>query len=240
MLLAKKDIDILLGAGFDESDLGLVEGGKRGIELYEGPNNYCARELIENACEQGECDLHDDIITPTSHREPYDNSRKGLWDDIEYAGNEDPLEDVAADLRPQVEFLLGIRAGRISIWQKREEGNKYKWPVKNLKVVIPEEEKERTQGMKVVYQRELWLQYARDEWKKCWQAAVDSMWEFPIDDFFKIRTSKNKELDILVLDADNLREIGYKNLPAEARWITMIYFIKGNAKRPVILSRTGM
>ena len=56
-LLEKRDIEILLKAGFDEVELGLVSGGRRGVEIYQTPGDYFAKELIENACEQGECDL---------------------------------------------------------------------------------------------------------------------------------------------------------------------------------------
>ena len=48
-LLTKKDCGLLLDAGFTEEDLGLVEGGQRGVEIYESPDDYFAKELIENA-----------------------------------------------------------------------------------------------------------------------------------------------------------------------------------------------
>lgn len=224
-LLAKKDLDVLLNAGFDESDLGLVDGGKRGVELYESPDDYCARELIENACEQGECSLMDDMVPSGVYVEPYDRTRKGLWDDVEYAGNEDPTEDVKPELRDQVKFLLGIRVGKMSVWQRRK-GNIFEWQVTNLNVIIPEEDKEKMLVMSKEDSKTLWIANAKNEWKKCWQAAIDSIWECPIDGTYKIKTKKGKELEILIIPAENLREIGYKNLPMEARWITMVFFRK--------------
>jgi len=225
-LLDKKDINVLLNAGFSESDLGLVEGGKRGVEFYKTPDDYFARELIENACEQGECSLQDDLVKPSGMvREPYDRSRPQLWDDVEYAGNDDPLEDVEPNLREQVKFLFSIRVGKMNIWQKKEGDNSFKWQVKNLTIVIPEKVKEKMKSMSREDQKTLWVSYAREEWKKCWQAAIDSIWDTPIEGTFQIHT-KNKILNLLIIPADSLRDTGYKNLPEEAAWITMVYFVK--------------
>jgi len=225
-LLEKKDMHLLLDAGFDESDLGLTEGGKLGVQFFSSPDSYFAHEVIENACEQGECDLCDDIVPFERNIEPYDTSRKKIWADHEYPGNEDPLEDIEQNLRSQVNFLLGIKVGKMSIWQAREKNGKFKFPVTKITVSIPAEEKERMGTMDRADQKELWIKYAREEWKKCWQSCIDSLWSFPIEETTIFKTAKGKELNMLVISADNIRKVGYKALPPEARWISMVYFIK--------------
>ena len=225
-LLKKKDVDILLKAGFDESELGMAEGGKLGIEVFQSPENYFAHEAIENACECGECDLYDEIVPAGPKKEPYDTSRKRIWDDQEYAGNEDPMEGIEQNLREQIKFLLGIKIGRLSIWQSRNERGQYRFPVKRINIVIPENEKERMVLLDPTGQKELWVKYAKEEWKKCWQACIDSIWSTPIEETITFKTSKGKELNMLAISADAVKRTGYKNLPNEARWITLIYFEK--------------
>lgn len=233
-LIDKKDINVLLHAGFDENELGLVSGGALGIELFESPDSYFAHELIENACEKGECSLYDEILPPAEKKEPYDHSHPWLWEDQEYAGNEDPIEDVDPTLRPQIRWMIGdkntgqpgIKIGKMTIWQKKEENGNFAWPVERIHIVIPEDEKERMKTMEAADRKELWIKYAKEEWGKCWQAAVDSLWDFEIEETRTFKTKKGKQLNILVIDADNIRATGYKNLPFEANYITMVYFDK--------------
>lgn len=231
-LLSKKDVNLLLNAGFDEADLGLTESGRRGVELFESPDSYFARELIQNACEQGECSLYDDIIPSGTPREPYDRSRPGLWDNQEYAGNDDPYEDVKPDLREQVAQIIGgkgnpgIKIGKMTIWQHKDSDDNFKWPVSRLKITVPPEEIERVKDTGRDVQRGLWLAYAKEEWKKCWTAAVNSLWEYHWEGKKEIITKKGKTLNLIILQADNLRKVGYTNLPSEARWVTLVYFIK--------------
>ena len=228
-LLGKKDINVLLKAGFDESDLGLIEGGVLGVQMYESPDDYFARELIENACEQGECSIHDDI--PIREQvEGYDRSRKGLWDDMKYAGNDDPMEGVNPNLSDQIELLLDSKIGKMSIWQARDKKGNFKFRVDKINIPIPEEDQAKMLTLDHGERRELWGQCAREEWKKCWQAAVDSLWQFSIEDVTSFKTKKGSFINIIIIDADNLRKIGYENLPSEAKWITLVYFEKNKRR----------
>ena len=226
-LISKKDVDLLLHAGFSEEDLGLVEGGMQGVEIYQTPDDYFAKELIENACEQGLCSLMDEILPPDEiKQEKYDTSRPGLYDNQEYAGNDDYLEQVPHNLREQVEFVKSVKLGKINVWQRQNKKGEFEWPVKNLKVVIPDHEQERYSKMCKEYQRELWASYARDEWKELWRQCATSLWGYPIECTTKFTTKKGSEMKLLVIPADTLRTMGYDKLPSEARWITMIYFPK--------------
>lgn len=226
-LIGKKDVGLLLAAGFGEEELGLVEGGIQGVEIYESPNDYFAHELIQNACESGQCDLMDDPIPlDWNKKEPYDNSHKGIYDDQEYAGNDDWYEDVPVNLREQAKFLRTIKLGKITVWQRRNKRGDFEWPVKGLKVSIPEEDLARYKRLSPEDQKFLWKSYARDEWKKLWESCADSLKYLQIEDNITFKTKNGGEINILVIPADNIREYGYNNLPAEARWITMIYFNK--------------
>lgn len=226
--ISKKDIGLLMEAGFSEEELGLVDGGVRGIEIYETPDDYFARELIENASEQGDVDLYDEILSPDDNKkERPDTSHKGIYDDHEYDGNEDWLEGVPVNLRPQVVFLKTIKLGKLTIWQRRNKHGDFEWPVKNLKVTIPEDDRARYDRLPEEYKRELWKSYAKDEWKKLWYATVTSLREYEIEGKLHYKTKKGTEINVLVISADNIRESGYTNLPPEARWITMVYFDKG-------------
>lgn len=226
-LIAKRDVGVLLAAGFSEEELGLVDGGLQGVEIYETPDDYFAHELIDNAKEAGEVDLLDD---PTAKddtiRERYDTSHPGLYDNQEYAGNDDFTDDVSINLREQAKWLKTIKLGKMTIWQRRSKKGVFEWPVKNLKVVIPEEEKPRYNRLAKEDQKELWKAYARDEWKKLWHVVIDSLYEYEIVDRITFTTRSGSELSLLVVSVDNLRDMGYTNLPAEARWVTMIYFDK--------------
>lgn len=226
-LIAKKDVDVLLRAGFAEEDLGLVEGGQQGVEIYQTPNDYFAKELIENACEQGLCNLMDEILPPDDiKQERYDTSRPGLYDNQEYAGNDDYLEDVEQNLREQVNFVRSIKLGKINIWQRRSKNGDFEWPVKNLKIEIPEHEKERYSGMCREWQRDFWASCARDEWKELWRICAISLWCHEIEDKITFITKKKTEMNLLIIAANAIRNMGYRNLPAEARWVTMVYFPK--------------
>lgn len=227
-LIGKKDIDLLLHAGFSLEDLGLQEGGKQGVEIYESPESYFAKELIENAAEDGTVDLLDEpgISEEEWTRIRYDTTRKGLYEDNEYDGNDDYYADVPAHLRDQAEFLKGIKLGKMTIWQRKNKKNQYEWPVKTLHITIPEDDKERYNGMSKDYQKELWLNYARDEWKHVWEVSIDSLKSYPIEEKISFKTKTGYPLNLLVISADNVRNSGYKNLPAEARWITIVYFEK--------------
>ena len=222
--ISKKDVDLLLDAGFDESDLGFG-GGIQGVEVYETPEDYFARELIENACEQGECDLYDDILPPIK-KVRYDDSHPTLYASDDYPGNEDPLDGVAQALRSQVSWLLSVKIGNLSLWQKRDESGRFIHQVKELIVKLSEEDKVKMRNMDKHGKRAVWMQAMREEWRNVWIAAIDSMWMFNIEETLKIKTRKGKELNMAVILADNLREIGYSNLPGEVRWITMVYFDK--------------
>ena len=222
-LLKQKDVSLLIDAGFSYADIGLMSGGKRGVELYESPDDYFAREIIENACESGLCDLYEDLSNPIP-MEPYDTSRKDVRADNEYAGNDDLLEGIEQNLIPQVQFLKTIKLGRLSIWQEFN-GKKLKWRVKELFIEIPPEEKIRMLRLSDVDQKELWKKYAAKEWQQCWKAAANSLWSHIIDKCIQIKTDTTV-LDAIVFEADNLRKIGYNNLPGEAKWVSMIYFEK--------------
>jgi hypothetical protein len=227
-LITKKDVSLLLSAGFSEEDLGIVDGGMQGVEVYETPADYFAKELIENACEQGLCSLMDDIVIPDDRfgKEKYDTSRKGLYDNQEYAGNEDYLEDIPVDCRDQALWLKTIKLGKMTLWQRRNKKGGFEWQVKNLKVSIPEEEIDRYNKMSKEYQKTLWVAYARDEWKHLWEYCATSLRLFLIEEKIEFVTKKGFALNLLVISADNIRKMGYENLPPEARWITMVYFYK--------------
>ena len=134
--LDRNNVQLLLDAGFAEEDLGLVSGGKPGVTVYECAGDYFAKELIDNACEQGLCDLCDEqhLIQPAI-TEPYDTSHKGIYDDDSYPGTEDPAIDVPQDVRKQVEWLSTINIGKLSVWQSRKEKS-FKWPVKRIDLNI--------------------------------------------------------------------------------------------------------
>ena len=224
-LISKKDVDLLLEAGFEESDLGLSSGAKLGITVYESPEDYFARELIENAAEQGLVNLYDDVLPPTE-KVKYDDSHKGLYDDQEYPGNDDPMEDVPQHLREQVSTMLKVKIGKMGIWQKRDAYDNYKWPVKQLVVNVPDADKQKMKRMSREDSKALWMHSAKKAWKDCWQAAIDSMWAYEIDSTKEITAKSGKQYNMFVIPADNLRKIGFNCLPAEASWITMLYFDK--------------
>jgi hypothetical protein len=225
-LIAKRDVDCLLAGGFSEEELGLVEGGICGVEVYESPENYFAHELIENACEAGECSLWDEIIPPAPV-ESYDRSRKSVWNGQEYAGNDDWLEGVPVNLRDQAIFVQTIKCGKMTVWQRRNpKTGAFEWPVKNLRIEIGDEDKERYSKMSKEYQKDLWIAYAKCEWKNLWVHTVDSLMSEPIEDTIEFTAKNGTDLNLLVIPADNVRKMGYTNLPSEARWITMVYFYK--------------
>ena len=227
-LLQKKDVGLLLDAGFSPEDLGLSDGTTRGVEIYESPDDYFAKELIENAAEAGEVDLMDEpsISDEEWTKVAYDNSRKGLYDDNEYAGNEDWDSDVPPELREQAEWLKTVKLGKLTIWQRKSPKGEYEWQVKGLNVEIGEEDKERYSKMSKEYKKELWINYAKDEWKKVWVFTVDSLKSYPIEEKIEYRTKTGYPLKLIAISADNVRSCGYKNLPPEARWITIVYFDK--------------
>jgi hypothetical protein len=228
-LIQKKDVDLLLGAGFSPEDLGLVEGGIQGVEVYESPDDYFAHEIIENAAEAGEIDLMDEITVPEdlNHlREHYDTSRKSLYADQEYAGNDDPCVDAPTELANQINFLKTVKLGKMTIWQRRNKNGECEWQVKNLKVEIPEDDTERFNKMNLEYKKELWISYARDEWKRAWEFTVGSLREFPIESRIEFKTKKGYPLNLFLIPADNVRKCGYMGFPPEARWITLVYFYK--------------
>jgi hypothetical protein len=231
-LIARKDVSLLLDAGFSPEDLGLVEGGMQGVEIYESPNDYFAKELIENACEQGLCSLMNEILPPDDRhlKERYDDSRKGLYDDQEYDGGIDPMEDVPVECRDQVEWLKSIKLGKMTIWQRRNKKGDFEWMVKNLKVTIPEDDLDRFNKLSKEDQKILWSTYAKDEWKNAWEQCAYSLRRGLIDGLTTFRTNKGITLNLLVIPADNLREQGYNNLPPEARWITMVFFYKDDMR----------
>lgn len=228
-LIGKKDVSLLLNAGFSEEELGLVEGGMKGVEVYQTPGDYFAKELVENACEQGLCSLYDEFIpTDKSYKLPYDTSHKGLYEGQEYDGNDDFLEGIPVNCTEQVRWLNTIKLGKMTVWQRRNKKGIFEWQVKNLSVVIPDDDKERYNSLIKEYQRELWISYARDEWKKLWRACAMSLRYFVIEEIIKITTRKGFELNLMVISADSIRKMGYDNLPPEARWITMVFFEKDN------------
>jgi len=232
-LLEKRDIEILLKAGFDEVELGLVSGGRRGVEIYQTPGDYFAKELIENACEQGECDLYDDTIISIQN-EPYDNDRKGLYDDNEYPGNEDDAIDVRADLRNQVDWLKTINIGKMTLWQKRKD-NYFDVQVKRVVLDIPQEEKNKMNRMPQAQRKERWKTYARDAWGELWKDAVSSLYSIHCE---TIVIGSKKKFNLLIIDANEMRELGIK-VPAECEWITMMYFEK-NSVKPLIRPRSSL
>ena len=221
--LEKKHVEILLEAGFDDSDLGLIDCryAKRGVEIYETPGDYFAKELIENACEQGECDLYNETI-PAVKAEPYDCSHKGIYDDNDYPGNEDIAIDVAQDMRPQVEWLKEINIGKLSVWQKRDD-NFFKWPVKRMPFDIPDNDKEKMTRLSREDGKILYKAYAREAWQRLWQDSVDTLYNKPCEKI--VIGSRLKKMNLLVIDADDMKELGHR-IPGEAKWITMLYFDK--------------
>jgi len=226
-ILDKRDIEILLEAGFDESELGLSPGSKRGIELYESPEDYFAKELIENACEQGECNLYDEII-PYEPAEPYDNDRRGLYEDNEYPGNEDETIDVRADLRDQVEWLKTINIGKMTCWQKRRD-NYFDVQVKRVILDVPQSEKNRMNRMSQEDRKTMWKTYARDAWATLWKDAVSSLYSIRCE---TIVIGGKKKFNLLIIDANEMRELGHK-VPEECEWITMMYFEKSTMKKMI-------
>jgi len=224
--LEKRDIGLLIDAGFSEDELGLEPNSLRGVEVYETPEDYFAKELIENAAEQGEIDLLDDVNPPTPKilREKQDESRPLVYDQ-EYDGNDDKFEGVPNELREQIEWLDKIKLGKISIWQ-RHNNKTMQWPVRELKVVIPEEDRARYDSFKPEYKKALWIEYAKEEWRKLWEASAMALKEFPIEFTTVWRAKDGNEYDMLVISADHIREAGYEALPPEARWISFAFFYK--------------
>ena len=225
--LQKKDIGLLMEAGFSEEELGLVDNGRCGVEIYETPDDYFAHELIDNARESGQVDLADEPSVPDDIiKERYDDSHKGIYDGQEYAGNDDYMEGIPVNLREQMKFIKRIKLGKLSLWQRRNKNDDLEWPVKNLKVTIPEDDKERYNRLSKEDQKELWKRYAAEEWKNLWVVCACSLREYEIDSVLSFKTKKGSTINILVIDADNNRAMGYTGLSAETRWITMIYFHK--------------
>ncbi len=228
--LDKKDIEILLDAGFDEADLGLVPGGRRGIELYQTPEDYFAKELIENACEQGECDLYDEII-PGEPTEPYDNDRPGLYDDEPYAGNEDPAIDVPPDVRDQVELLDSIKIGKMTCWGNRRN-NFFDTQIKSVVVDVPQKEKTRMWKMSPENRKKLWLSYVKEGWKELWKNAVSTLYSHVCE---TIVIGEKKKYNLIVIDTKDMKKLGHK-IPKGCEWITMMYFEKQTLK-PMVRPR---
>ena len=227
-LIQKKDADLLLDAGFSAEDLGLIEGGMQGVEIYETPENYFAHELIENAAEAGEINLFDDLIGPDEDylKEKYDTTRKSIYADQEYDGGEDYYADSPSELRNQIEFLKSIKLGKMTVWQRKNAKGQFEWQVKNLKVSIPEEDMPRFNRLSKEYQKELWISYAKDEWKKAWEHTADSLKYHQIDEIIEFKTKTGYPLNLIVISADNVRKVGYTNMPPEARWVTLVFFYK--------------
>lgn len=226
-MISKKDVNLLLSAGYAAEDLGFVEGGMQGVEIYESPDDYFAHEIIDNARESGQVDLCDEpVVADDRIKERYDDSRPGLYDDQEYAGNDDTLVDVPVNLREQIEFLKTIKLGKMSIWQRRNKKGELEWPVKNLKITIPEDDMERYNRLPKDIQKDLWKSYARDEWKKLWGIIAFSLREYEIEDKVTFTSKNGTDLNLLIIAADNIRALGFTKLPPEARWISMIYFVK--------------
>ena len=233
-LLAKKDIDILLEAGFDESDLGIIKGGKRGIELYETPGDYFAKELVENACECGECDLYDEII-PSELGEAYDDSHKGIYDDQEYPGNEDIALEVDPCMREQVEWLKTINIGKMTCWEGRKN-NYFNTQVKRVVLDVPQAEKFRMNKMSNTDRKSMWKTYARAAWAELWRDAVSSLYSKHCE---RIVIGSKKKYNLIIIDANDMRELGHK-VPLECMWITMMYFEKSISMRPQIRPRRNL
>jgi hypothetical protein len=228
-LITRKDIGLLLEAGFSEEDLGLVEGGFQGVEVYDTPDDYFAHEIIENACEAGEVDLYDELLPPAEEttKIPYDTSHKSIYADQEYAGNDDMLDGVPPHLYDQVNWLKTVKLGKLTIWQRRNpKTGTYEMPVKSLNVKIGDEDKERYSKMSREDQKTLWIAYARDEWKHLWEFTASALHCSLIEEKIEFKTKSGNELNLLVVSADHVRKEGYQNLPPEARWITMIYWYK--------------
>lgn len=232
--LDKKDVEILLEAGFAEEDLGLVEGGRPGVTLYESPGDYFTKELIENACEQGLCDLYDEnhLLEPAI-AEPYDTSHKGLYEDDEYPGTEDPTIDVPASVRPQVEWLKSVNIGKLSVWQSRKEKS-FKWPVKRIDLNIPSKDWPRLNRLSQEDRKLAFKGYARDAWQELWKNAVSTLYSKACERV-NIETSSGS-INLIVISADDMRELGH-NVPGEAKWITLLYFEK-DSQRPLIRPRS--
>ena len=225
--LERKDINVLIDGGYALEEIGLDSNSLRGVEVYDTPEDYFAKELIENAAEQGEIDLLDDTHQPIEkiYIEQKDTSRPSVFADQEYDGNDDRFEGVPNNLRPQVDMLNNIKLGKIAIWQ-REHKRKLMWPVKDIKVTIPEDDKLRYESLSEGYKRILWVQYAKEEWKKLWEVAAMSLKEFAIEFNTTFLTKGGEEYDMLVISADKVRQMGYDNLPPEARWISFVFFRK--------------
>jgi len=221
--LDTKDAQRLLDAGFSEEDLGLVNGGQLGVTLYETPQDYFAKEIIENACEQGECSLYDDdhLLTPIL-AEPYDTSHKGLYEDDEYPGTDDPSLDSPQDIRPQVDFLKNINIGKLSLWQSRRD-KEFKWPVKRINIDIPSHEKTKINRMSQEDRKLAYKGFARNAWQELWKDSVSTLYSKPCERI-NIKTSKS-DINLLVIDTDHMKEIGHK-VPGEAKWVTLLYFEK--------------
>ena len=232
-ILDKNSIEILLEAGFDESELGLIAGCKRGIELYDTPGDYFAHELIENACEQGECDLYDEILPPEIN-EPYDNSRKGLYEDDEYPGNEDETIDIPGDMREQVEWLKTINISKMSLWQIRT-GNFFDAQVKRVVLDVPQKEKDRMNRMSTEDRKTMWKTHAKDAWAELWKNAVSTLYSKHCE---TLVIGTKKKYNLIIIDADDMRELGHK-VPGECSWITMMYFEKDTVK-PLIRPRRSI
>lgn len=228
MFLGKKDVSLLMDAGFSTEDLGLIPGGIRGVEIYEFPGDYFAKELIENACEQGICDLYDDINDYQEKQESLDRTRIELHENDEYPGNDDIFDNIPVGIHNQVNFLKSIKITKLSLWQSRNR-NQMKWPVKNINITIPDEEKIRMSNMTPEERKELWLKYARKEWSNLWTSAVSSLYYYHYEDLIELDTKKGK-YNFILIDADNIKKIGYDNLTSETKWITMMYFYKNRRR----------
>jgi hypothetical protein len=59
-----------------------------------------------------------------------------------------------------------------------------------------------------------------------WGVCAASLREYEIEDKISFTAKTGTDLNIMVISADNVRKMGFDNLPAEARWISMIYFVK--------------
>lgn len=232
-MLDKKDINILLEAGFAEEDLGLIKGGRRGVELYETPGDYFAKELIENACEAGECNLYDEII-PSEQGEAYDDSHKGIYDDQEYPGNEDITIDVPQDLRDQVEWLKTINIGKMTLWQKRRD-NFFDTQVKRVVLDVSQKDKTRINRLSASDRKMAWKGFARDAWGELWKDAVSTLYNKHCE---RIVIGSKRKYSLIIIDADDMRELDHK-VPAECKWITMMYFEKQSI-RPQIRPRRNL
>ena len=234
--LNKKDTQLLLDAGFDESDLGLVSGGKLGVSLYETPGDYFAKEIIENACEEGICDLADENhLLEKAIAEPYNNSHKGLYEDDEYPGTEDPGIDVPQDVRNQVDFLKGINIGKLSVWQSRRD-NMFKWPVKRIDLNISKKDHAKINRLPMEDRKIAYKSYAREAWQELWRDSVSTLYS-KVCETVSVKTRKGN-MDLIVIDANDMRELGH-SVPGEASWVTMLYFEK-DARRPLIRPRSAI